>query len=150
MIHGVVNANLEATIQLRVISPNGLQHEITAIIDTGYNGALSLPYETVITLALMPSASRMVTLGDASQRVLDFYTANIHWGGRVRRIRVLCVEGSPLVGTVLLQGYKLEADFTLGGAVALTPLSSYSLSSQSMHLNKHDLLLTLPIVPRYL
>ena len=123
MIHGVVNANLEATIQLRVISPNGLQHEITAIIDTGYNGALSLPYATVITLALMPSASRMVTLGDASQRVLDFYTANIHWGGRVRRIRVLCVEGSPLVGTVLLQGYKLEADFTLGGAVALTPLS---------------------------
>ena len=65
----------------------------------------------------------MVTLGDTSQRVLDFYTANIHWEGRVRRIRVLCVEGSPLVGTVLLQGYKLEANFTPGGAVVLTPFS---------------------------
>jgi len=49
----------------------------------------------------------------------------------VRRIRVLCVEGSPLVGTVVLQGYKLEADFTPGGAVALTPLSSYPPSSSS-------------------
>ncbi len=123
MIHGIVNANLEATIPLYVVSPNGLRHEITAIIDTGYNGALSLPHATVTALALMPSASRMVTLGDASQRVLDFYTANLHWEGRMRRIRVLCVEGSPLVGTVLLQGYKLEADFTLGGVVALTPLS---------------------------
>ena len=125
VIHGVVNANLEATIPLPVVSPNGLRQEITAVIDTGYNGALSLPQETVIALALMPSAPRMVTLGDASQRVLDFYTANIHWEGQVRRIRVLCVEGSPLVGTVLLQGYKLEADFTPGGTVALTPLSSY-------------------------
>ena len=123
MIHGIVNANLEATILLHVISVNGLRHEITAIIDTGYNGALSLPHATVIALALMPSASRMVTPGDASQRVLDFYTANLHWKGRMRRIRVLCVEGSPLVGTVLLQGYKLEAAFTLGGVVALTPLS---------------------------
>ena len=123
MICGIVNANLEATITLHIVSPNGLRHEITAIIDTGYNGALTLPHATVLALALMPSASRMVTLGDASQRVLDFYTANIYWEGRVRRIRVLCVEGSPLVGTVLLQGYKLEANFTPGGAVVLTPLS---------------------------
>ena len=123
MIHGIVNVNLEATILLHVTSPNGLRHEITAIIDTGYNGALSLPHATVTVLALLPSASRMVTLGDASQRVLDFYTANIDWERQVRRIRILCVEGSPLVGTVLLQGYKLEAGFTPGGAVALTPLS---------------------------
>jgi clan AA aspartic protease len=123
VICGIVNANLEATIPLHIVGPNGLRHEITAIIDTGYNGALTLPHATVLALALMPSASRMVTLGDASQRVLDFYTANIHWEGRVRRIRVLCVEGSPLVGTVLLQGYKLEANFTPGGAVVLTPLS---------------------------
>jgi clan AA aspartic protease len=125
VIHGVVNANLEATIPLQVVGPNGLRNEVTAIIDTGYNGALTLPHAIVLTLALMPSAPRMVTLGDASQRVLDFYTASIHWEGRVQRIRVLCVEGSPLVGMMLLQGYKLEADFTPGGAVALTPLSSY-------------------------
>lgn len=63
-----------------------------------------------------------MTLGDASQRVLDFYTANIHWAEQVRRIRVLCVEGSPLIGTMLLQGYKLEADCTVRGTVTLTSL----------------------------
>jgi clan AA aspartic protease len=123
VIHGIVNANLEATIRLHVAGPNGHRQEITAIIDTGYNGALSLPTATVTALAFLPSASRIVTLGDASQRILDFYTANIHWEEQVRRIRVLCVEGSPLVGTALLQGYKLEADFTVGGTVTLTPLA---------------------------
>jgi clan AA aspartic protease len=122
VIHGVVNADLEATIRLHVAEPNGQRQEVTAIIDTGYNGVLSLPLATVLALALPPSASRMVTLGDASQRVFDFYTAHIHWEGQVKRIRVLCVEGSPLVGTALLQGYKLEAAFTTGGIVTLTPL----------------------------
>jgi clan AA aspartic protease len=122
VIHGIVNANLEATMQLHVAGPNGHQQEVTAIIDTGYNGALSLPLAMVTALALPPSASRMVTLGDASQRVFDFYTAHIYWEGQAQRIRVLCVEGSPLVGTQLLQGHKLEADFTTGGVVTLTPL----------------------------
>lgn len=122
MIHGLVNVSLEATIRLHVVGPNGPGQEVTAIIDTGYNGVLSLPLSTVTALALQPSASRMVTLGDASQRVFDFYTAYIHWEGQVQRIRVLCREGSPLVGTALLQGYKLEVDFTTGGVVTLTPL----------------------------
>jgi clan AA aspartic protease len=95
---------------------------VTAIIDTGYNGALSLPRAIVTVLALPPSASRIVTLGDASQRVFDFYTADLHWKGQVQRVRVLCVEGSPLVGAALLQGYKLEAEFTTGGGVTLTLL----------------------------
>ena len=123
MIHGMVNVSLEATLRLHVVGPNGPGQEVTAIIDTGYNGPLSLPLSMVTVLALQPSASRMVTLGDASQRVFDFHTASIHWEGQVRRIRVLCIEGSPLVGTALLQGYKLEVDFTIGGVVTLTPLS---------------------------
>jgi len=122
VIYGIVNADLEATIRLHVTGPYDQQREVTAVIDTGYNGTLSLPLAIVTALALPPAASRIVTLGDASQRVFDFYTAHIHWEGQVRRIRVLCVEGTPLVGTQLLQGHKLEADFTAGGVVILTPL----------------------------
>lgn len=70
---------------LHIVSPNGLRHEITAIIDTGYNGALTLPHATVLAFALMPSASRMVTLGDASQRVLDFYVGVTFLWVRSRR-----------------------------------------------------------------
>lgn len=123
MIHGVVNAELEATIRLHVTGPNGQRQEVTAIIDTGYNGTLSLPLSTVTALALPSSASRMVTLGDVSQHVFAFYTAHIDWEGQARHIRVLCVEGAPLVGTALLQGYRLEVECTPGGVVVLTPLS---------------------------
>ena len=69
MIHGMVNVSLEATLRLHVVGPNGPGQEVTAIIDTGYNGPLSLPLSMVTVLALQPSASRMVTLGDASQRL---------------------------------------------------------------------------------
>lgn len=63
MIHGIVNADLEVTIQLHIAGPNGQPQEAMVIIDTGYNGALSLPLTMVTALALPPSASRMVTLG---------------------------------------------------------------------------------------
>jgi hypothetical protein len=48
VIHGVVNADLEATIRLHVTGPNGQRQEVTATSDTGYNGALSLPLATVL------------------------------------------------------------------------------------------------------
>jgi hypothetical protein len=44
------------------------------------------------------------------------------WDGQQRKIRVLCVEGDPLIGTALLAGYKLDADFVAGGLVTLKAL----------------------------
>jgi clan AA aspartic protease len=92
------------------------------VIDTGYNGALSMPRALVTAAALPRLAPRSVTLGDLSQRVLDFYDAHVHWDGQRRKIRVLCVDGDPLLGTALLKGYKLDAEFRSGGSVTITPL----------------------------
>jgi clan AA aspartic protease len=122
MITGAVNAKLEATVPLEIEGPNGQCLWITAVIDTGYNGALSLPKAVVAAASLSRSAPRSVTLGDGSQRVLDFYSADVHWDGQRRKIRVLCIEGDPLLGTALLKGYKLDADFADGGFVSITPL----------------------------
>lgn len=96
--------------------------EITAVIDTGYNGYLSLPLATITALALSRRASRSVTLGDGSRRVLNFHEAKIDWGGQRLSIPILNVEGDPLLGTALLQGYKLDADFLIGGVVRITPV----------------------------
>jgi hypothetical protein len=46
------------------------EREITVIIDTGYNGALTLPTAMVRPLSLPQLASRGVTLGDQSHKVL--------------------------------------------------------------------------------
>lgn len=76
MIVGVVNAHLEATLVLQINGPNSQTTKL-AVIVTGYNGALTLPLSVITALGLDPLVARMVTLGDASQRVLDFYEAEV-------------------------------------------------------------------------
>ena len=119
MMVGIVNAVLEATLIFQIRGPAG-QITITTVIDTGYNGALSLPLMLVIALGLTPRAPRFVTLGDGSQRMLSFYDAEVEWDGQWQAITVLCVEGDPLIGTALLSGFKMDTDFVVGGQVRIT------------------------------
>jgi clan AA aspartic protease len=119
---GIVNARLEATIPLTIFGPSGQQLMVAAVIDTGYNGDLCLPLSMVTLLALPPLAPKPVKLGDDSWKTLPFYRAEIDWSGGRPPIRVLCVEGDPLVGTRLLRGHRMEADFVDGGPVLLRPL----------------------------
>jgi clan AA aspartic protease len=121
MIIGSVNSRLEATLPLQVLGPNR-QQQITAVIDTGYNGELSLPMAVITALSLPPLAPGRVRLADASRRILRRYRAEVIWDGQRRTVRVLCVEGDPLIGTALLSGYRMEADFVAGGQVTLQPL----------------------------
>ncbi len=71
MITGVVNAALEASLDLQLYGPTSRSTQ-TAVIDTGYNGALTLPLAVIEMLDLEPLASRGVTLGDASRRETMF------------------------------------------------------------------------------
>lgn len=119
MMTGVVNALLEATLPLQIYSTiNNITK--TAVIDTGYNGALTLPLAVITALALTPLAPRQVVLGDASRKVLNFYEAEVVWDGQRLVIPVLCVEGNPLIGTALLNSYKMETDFVVGGQVRIS------------------------------
>lgn len=122
MIIGVVNPQLEATVDITIVGLTGQSLTVTAVIDTGYNGSLSLPNAIVTALALPSAAVSTVTLGDATQKIFTFYRAEVLWDGQRRGVRVLGVEGDPLLGTGLLRGYKLSADFAEGGAVFIEPL----------------------------
>lgn len=52
MITGSVNTDYEAVIRLRIQGPRGYQQEVEAIIDTGFNGFLTLPPLLVTELGL--------------------------------------------------------------------------------------------------
>jgi len=77
----------------------------------------------VSLLSLPPHSSGVVELGDASRKAVEYYAAEILWDGQPRKIRVLCIEGDPLIGTALLRDYKLESHFVVNGPVVLTMLS---------------------------
>lgn len=122
MITGYVNSNLEAELTIQLIGPTGQLLILRSVIDTGYNGYLTLPISHVTSLGLQQFAFSDVTLGDNSQKAFDNYTADIEWDDVLLNIRVLCIEVDSLIGTALLEGYKLEADFVVGGQVALSKL----------------------------
>ena len=52
MITGYVNAFYEAAIPIHLQDATGHVHELEAILDTGFNGTLTLPSEWITTLQL--------------------------------------------------------------------------------------------------
>jgi predicted aspartyl protease len=69
MIQGFVNVRREALLPLVVSNANGKKQVVEAVIDTGFNGFLTLPSIIITTLNLSWTASDIVTLGDGSETI---------------------------------------------------------------------------------
>jgi clan AA aspartic protease len=122
MIHGVVSRNREATISLVVVNENRQTKLITAVIDTGYTGFLSLPSEIITELNLSWTGIDRGTLGDGSEVTFEVYAAKVIWDGEYRDIPINEAETDPLVGISLLYGYDLHIQTVEGGSVKIKPL----------------------------
>jgi clan AA aspartic protease len=126
MIHGVVNFRYELTLPIVVGNSNG-QREfvntvIDTVIDTGFDGFLSLPSEIIVRLGLPWRTSNIATRGDGSQTLFDFYTGTIIWDGQYRTIDIAESETEPLLGLATLRGYRLQVDNVEGGIVKIEAL----------------------------
>jgi len=121
VIDGLVNDDLEGEIQLTVIGPDGPMG-ISAWIDTGFSGFLTLNREAINRLGLAWESRGWTVLGDGREHVVNEYLADVVWDGSRRRIVVDESEVKPLIGTSLLAGYKLEMEFQAGGELRLEAL----------------------------
>lgn len=122
MIRGAVNTNNELVIPLRVRGPVGNVLALEAVIDTGFNGSMTLPPSVVAALGLAYRAGRPTQLGDGTSRVLDTYDAEVEWDGFWIAGTVTETGTVPLVGTRLLAGHEMYVEFRSGGAVDITRL----------------------------
>ena len=123
MITGVVTDDRQAIIQLTVRGPAGQEQEIEAIIDTGFDGSLSLPSAIVVQLGLPWRQRGRALLADGSESVFDIYEATVDWDGEARRIAVDEAETVPLIGMSLLEGYEFTVQVQRGGSVIIRALS---------------------------
>jgi clan AA aspartic protease len=117
MMQGFVNQRCEATLSIVVGNTTGQRQLIDAVIDTGFNGFLTLPSTLITELDLPWSASDIVTLGDGSETLFDLYAAAIIWDGQYREIDIAESETEPLIGMAMLYGYRLQIDALEGGIV---------------------------------
>jgi clan AA aspartic protease len=122
MIQGIVSPRCEATLPLVVGNTNGQRQLVDTVIDTGFNGFLTLPSSAIAALELPWNASEIVTLGNGSETLFDLYAAIVIWDGQYCEIDVAESETEPLIGMALLYGYRLQVDAIEGGIVKIEAL----------------------------
>jgi clan AA aspartic protease len=121
MMQGRVNQRCEAVISIAVRGGNKIE-SVDAVIDTGFNGFLTLPSTIVMKLGLPWNYRDRATLGDGSETLFDVYDAEVIWNGQYREIEVNEAEIEPLLGMRMLKGYRLQVDTIEGGLVTIEML----------------------------
>ncbi len=116
MIIGSINADREAVLPVVIHDGTGTQ-DYEAVIDTGFNGYLTLSSAEIVKLNLPFQSQVVVTLGEGTQANLREFLATVEWDGQARDILVLEAEGDPLVGMALLYGFDVWLRVLDGGHV---------------------------------
>jgi clan AA aspartic protease len=118
VIHGSV-VGLQARVNIILRPPEQSDVEIECVVDTGFEGTLTLPPDVVAVLGL-PYVTRIrANLADDSNVMTRLHLATIIWHGIEREVIVLAMGRRPLIGTALIEDYHLSVDFYEGGSVVI-------------------------------
>lgn len=122
MIRGVINAEFEPIIPLSIRRSDGKVFTQDAIIDTGFNGWLSLPPHLIAKLNLRWKRRGRAILGDGSECIFNVYEAVVVWDDTLLTIPVDEADSDLLVGMSLMEGYQLTMQVFKGSHVELCVL----------------------------
>jgi clan AA aspartic protease len=115
--------NLHALLPVNILHAEG-RLLVEFVIDTGFTGFLSLPQSAVDGLELPYAFEQPADLADGSTIVIPVHDVRIHWQGEEITVRVLATGNRPLLGTAMLAGEELHAQFIEDGIVSVTPLET--------------------------
>jgi clan AA aspartic protease len=116
VIHGTV-VGLQPRMSLIIRLPNRSHIEVEFVVDTGFEGFLTLPPDVIAELGLNYVARIDANLADNSTIAANACFINILWNSIERDIVVLELGSRPLIGTALLEDYHLSIDFCDGDMV---------------------------------
>ena len=121
MILGTVT-DLQARVEVALQLGDQGDRTIEFVVDTGFQGELSLPPAAVASLGLPPAGRWWAKLADDSHASVPIFSTSILWDHQEVDVTVMAMGSRPLLGTELLQGFNLSVDFEEDGQLALTPL----------------------------
>ena len=119
MIEGAVNAAHEAVITLTLQGPTEESRDIEAVVDTGYNGFLTLPATLAAELELPFAYIGYAFLADDTEVEFDVHYVTVLWDGQPRDIKADATGSTPLVGMLLLDRHNVNIDVEYGGRVLI-------------------------------
>lgn len=110
---GFVDEKVRALIRVPVsASSNANRIELPVWIDTAFNGGLVIPRKQVAELGLMKQSSAEAVLADGSTVQLETFACFFDWFGNSYETQIVASDGEyPLLGTMLLDGHRLEIDY---------------------------------------
>ncbi len=89
------------------------------VVDTGFNGYLTLPTGAVGAMNLPLFSTTAAILADGTQSLIPTHVATIDWHGQELSVPVLAMGSKPLLGVSLLNQNRLVVEFIEDGAVEL-------------------------------
>jgi clan AA aspartic protease len=116
--------NHELVVELELAGPGGSRHRLEAVVDTGFNGYLTLPEHLVSQLQLQFAGHRRGMLADGSVVLLKMFLASIAWHRTQREVLILQTGGGPLLGMSLLERCRVTFDAVEGGHLKIRELKA--------------------------
>jgi clan AA aspartic protease len=95
---------------------------VEAIIDTGFNGFLTLSPALIAVLGLPWLCREQGELADGSVLTFDVYVATVDWNGQSKSVEVEAADAQPLLGMALMRGFELRIQVVPGGSVTIAGL----------------------------
>jgi len=132
MTQGHVDNELRALVPIQIGPRHGdASREILAWVDTAFNGSLVIPQATIDDAGLEMESTAEAVLADGNQVMLATYGCCIQWFGNRYDTQVAANDGAyALLGTMLLDGLRLEIDYAKG-VVTILQTSRESSDSES-------------------
>ncbi len=119
MITGVVTPELEPRIQLTVRGKGARKEIIDAVVDTGFNGYLTLPSDMIAALQIPQVGHARVGFADGSESLCPLHRARVVWIGRLVSVEAEAADTDPLIGMALLEDHDLQIRVMSGGRVSI-------------------------------
>lgn len=121
MMTGHVTSDGEIALTLPLADPH--VPAIEAVVDTGFNGELTLPDIVLQSIGAIPAGMRTVQLADGNFVVMNEYIVRLLWHGRPRDVVAMEAESTPLVGMELLWGCRVTFEVQDQGPMVIEEIS---------------------------
>ena len=122
MIQGDVR-ELQARVNVAFRLPGLPNIAIECVVDTGFAGALTLPPDAIAKLGLPFFQEIEANLANDVDVKTAVHVATILWEGQELEVAVLAMGRRPLLGTALLAGRRVCADFIEDGEVRIATIT---------------------------
>lgn len=126
MIEGAYNDYREAVVDLVVRGPTGEELQLEFLIDTGFNGELTLHTSVAAALDLRTVGVERAMLADGGIIMFSVADALLHWNGTLRRVKVGVADTVSHRGMQVLEGHELRIHAIPNGRVVISALRGYA------------------------